>query len=273
MRLLNKIYNYFKQTKIIKILAIVRALNFGPFQELNAPTHNVGNIRNQVETLINNDQVDRTVYEKQKQVELIGQQNITNESNNSKGNVRFQNKKEIHSVTTSHNYDVQLPSGLILRAYQQPRTSSSDIEILNFLKESRLKNVKTEFNIRDKNQPIKYVLNSYDSSTPTCAESSSKFSPGSKAIGRARSQAKTSNFFAEGFVVGNTPAQHGKNQPTLNNPTLTHSTCKPRVKLSETRPVTGNHPDQGNDGNGGKGLSNYRGGPSPFTNFDYGTEE
>lgn len=95
-----------------------------------------------------------------------------------------------------------------------------------------------------------------------------KFGPGSKALGIARgngSKAKNSNIFADGFVPQKTYCHYHKSDPPLS--------CKTMVKVLDSPFQTNGDnlpPEDGSNSN--FGLSKYKGGPSPFKNFDYDNE-
>ena len=95
-----------------------------------------------------------------------------------------------------------------------------------------------------------------------------KFGPGSKARGAARGngrKARNSSIFVDGFVPQQTYCHYHKSDPPLS--------CKTMVKVLDS-PFQGNgdNPPPEDGSNSNFGLSKYKGGPSPFKNFDYDNE-
>ena len=95
-----------------------------------------------------------------------------------------------------------------------------------------------------------------------------KFGPGSKARGAARGngrKARNSSIFADGFVPQQTYCHYQKSDPPVS--------CKTILKTSDNLfQGNGNNPPPEDASNSNCDLSKYKGGPSPFKNFDYDNE-
>lgn len=92
-----------------------------------------------------------------------------------------------------------------------------------------------------------------------------KFGPGKKArgaaVGNAR-KARNSNIFADGFAPKQTYSHYHKLDAPLS--------CKKTVKVLDSQfQGNGDNPPPKDGSNANSSFSQYRGGPSPFKNFDY----